>query len=221
MSYPRKTVAAIVGTALAGIATVVITVATIATLNVTNLTSVNTTSTRAVIGTLTVTSTATMPGALTNSYSLFTTGNLLATSTFSAQAANVTTTLAVGGASTMTGAVAANGGLTFTQATGTTSFTIPAAGSPLKGLYRTTSAIDVQSMAIGSVTSSAVALTGSVGDHCTAEAISGDYRSPTSTGLVQCKMTGTNTATLYFSNVSSTAAFDAGMSTFSLLNFVF
>lgn len=201
--------AAVIGalTVLAGIVAVSI--------NATTGTFTNLAATNATTTNLVVTGSASLPGTLTATVPTFTTGNLLATSTFSAQVANVTSTLAVGGVSSLAG-------ITFTQATGTTSFAIPAAGSPLKGLYRTTASINVDSMAAAQSTSSAVTLTGAaVGDHCGVDVTLGDYWSTTSTGWVRCKITATNTATLYFSNVSGTAAFDAGTSSFSILDFAF
>lgn len=94
---------------------------------------------------------------------------------------------------------------------------IGTSGTTIDGHYRASSSINVDSIAANSATTSAVTVTGAgTSDHCAVEVVSGDFLSTTSTGMVGCKFTSTNTATVYFRNVSSTAAFDAGTSVFSV-----
>ncbi len=90
-------------------------------------------------------------------------------------------------------------------------------GTVITKHLRTAATINVESIAASSATTSAVTLTGAtVAGDCKVEVVSGDFLSSTSTGNVDCKFTAADTATLYFRNTSSTAAFDAASSVFSV-----
>ena len=91
-------------------------------------------------------------------------------------------------------------------------------GTKIDGHYRTTASINVNSLAGGGTTSSAVTLNGAAtGDHCVVSVTGGDFISgSTSTGIVRCVITASNTATLYFYNATTSAAFNPATSTFSL-----
>lgn len=95
-------------------------------------------------------------------------------------------------------------------------------GTAITKVVRATANVDVQSMAANGTTSTNVTLTGAaVGDECVVSVTAGDYLSTTSTGLVACRISATNNALLIFRNTSSTAAFDAGASTFSVKSTAF
>lgn len=91
-------------------------------------------------------------------------------------------------------------------------------GTKIDGHYRTTSSINVSSIASGAATTSQVTLNGAAtGDHCDVKPTDGDFLyGSTSTASVRCKVTASNTVTLYFLNATTTAAFDPSTSTFSI-----
>jgi len=90
-------------------------------------------------------------------------------------------------------------------------------GTTIDKIVRTVATVDVASIAANSATSSNVTLTGaSVGDECVVSVTAGDFLSTTSTGIVVCKISAADNALLIYRNVSSTAAFNAGASTFSV-----
>jgi len=94
---------------------------------------------------------------------------------------------------------------------------IGTSGTLIEAHYRTTQAVNVDSMGAGQSTTTNVTLTGVVvGDHVDVKVTAGDFLSTTSTGLVFGKVTEADTVQLIFRNNTSTAAFDAGMSTFSV-----
>lgn len=90
-------------------------------------------------------------------------------------------------------------------------------GTIIDGHYRTTLAVNPQSIAANGSTTTVMTLTGTVaGDHCDVNVTDGDLLSTTSTARLSCRITATSTATVFYFNVSSTAAFDAGTSTLSV-----
>lgn len=101
----------------------------------------------------------------------------------------------------------------------TASLTVGSGGTAIDKLLIGSYTINVDSMGAGQATSSPQTLTGaSTGDTCEVTVSAGDYESTTSTGRVRCRITATNTATLYFWNSTPTSAFDAGASTFKVLS---
>lgn len=88
-------------------------------------------------------------------------------------------------------------------------------GTAIVAHYSAQSTVNPQSIAANSATTSAVTVTGAVTtDLCKVGVVSGDFVGTTSTGLLSCLVTSTSTATIYYRNVSSTAAFDAGSNVF-------
>lgn len=82
---------------------------------------------------------------------------------------------------------------------------------------RTTLTVDPDSIAANSATTSAVTLTGATtNDHCLVSGLSGDLTGSTSTAVLNCVITASNTATVYYRNVSSTAAYNAGSAVLSI-----
>jgi hypothetical protein len=97
------------------------------------------------------------------------------------------------------------------------SLTVGTSGSAQDLNARTTFTVDPDSIAANSVTSSAVTLTGAAaGDHCSVSGLYGDLTGSTSTAVLNCVITGSNTATVYYRNVSSTAAYNAGSAVLSI-----
>ncbi len=91
-------------------------------------------------------------------------------------------------------------------------------GTVITKHVRTTASVNVNSIAAGGSTSTNITLTGAaVGGQCTANSTAGDLISTTSTlaGL-PCRITATDTATVYFYNATATSAFDPGTSTISV-----
>lgn len=95
-------------------------------------------------------------------------------------------------------------------------------GTVITKHVRTTATVNPDSIGAMQATSSVVTLTGATtsGD-CKVSTVSGDFLSTTSTAIVACKFTAADTATLYFRNVSTTAAFDAATSVFSVQSWAY
>jgi len=118
---------------------------------------------------------------------------------------SLTGDLTVAGATTQTGLLTAG------------SLKIGSAGTASDLMVRTTLTVDPASIAANSVTSSAVTLTGAgTSDHCSVAGLSGDLTGSTSTAVLNCVITATDTATVYYRNVSSTAAYNAGSAVLSI-----
>lgn len=94
---------------------------------------------------------------------------------------------------------------------------ISSSGTTIDKHVRTTFTVNPDSIAASSATTSAVVLTGAgANDHCAVNSLSGDILSTTSTAMLNCRITAADTATVYYRNVSSTAAFDGGSSVLSI-----
>lgn len=91
-------------------------------------------------------------------------------------------------------------------------------GTTINKHVRTTANVDVQSMGAGQSTSTNVALSGAaVGDTCFAQSTAGDLIGTTSTlASLPCRVTATDTATVYFYNATGTSSFNPGASTISV-----
>lgn len=99
----------------------------------------------------------------------------------------------------------------------TVGISIGVGGTRIDGHFRTTVSVNPDSIAANGATTTAVTLTGvSSGDHCDVSVTAGDLMGTTSTAMLDCKVTASNVATVYYRNVSSTAAYDAGISTLSV-----
>ena len=97
------------------------------------------------------------------------------------------------------------------------SLKIGTSGTTIDGHFRTTASVNADSIAANGSTTTVMTLTGAgTADHCDVDVTAGDLLSTTSTARVACRITATNTATVYYFNTSSTAAFDAGTSTLSV-----
>lgn len=99
----------------------------------------------------------------------------------------------------------------------TVGIAIGVGGTRITGHYRATLAVDPQSIAANGSTTTVMTVTGaSTGGHCNVNVTSGDLDGTTSTARLTCRVTAADTATVYYYNTSSTAAFDAGNSTLSV-----
>lgn len=97
------------------------------------------------------------------------------------------------------------------------SLTVGSAGTASDLMVRTTLTVDPASIAANSATTSAVTLTGAgTSDHCSVAGLSGDLTGSTSTAVLNCVITASDVATVYYRNVSSTAAYNAGSSVLSI-----
>jgi hypothetical protein len=95
--------------------------------------------------------------------------------------------------------------------------TVGSAGTASDLMVRTTLTVDPASIAASAATSSDVTLTGAgTSDHCYVSGLSGDLTGSTSTAVLSCVVTASNVATVYYRNVSSTAAYNAGSSVLSI-----
>jgi len=89
-------------------------------------------------------------------------------------------------------------------------------GTTMDGAYRSTLTVNPDSIAANGATTTVVTVTGAAAsDHCGVNVLSGDLDGTTSTVRLSCRA-GTNNATVYYRNTSSTAAFDAGSSVLSV-----
>lgn len=105
----------------------------------------------------------------------------------------------------------------FALVAATVGISIGVGGTRIDGHYRATLTVNPDSIAANGATTSQVTVTGAAsGDHCDVAATSGDIMGTTSTAVLTCRVTASNTATVYYRNVSSTAAFDAGTSVLSI-----
>ena len=94
---------------------------------------------------------------------------------------------------------------------------IGAGGSRITGHYRATLAVNPQSIAANGSTTTVMTVTGATtGGHCDVDVTDGDLDGTTSTARLSCRITAADTATVYYRNTSSTAAFDAATSTLSV-----
>jgi len=117
----------------------------------------------------------------------------------------------------LTGNLSVAGTMSGTGAVTVGSLIVGSAGTAQDLGVRTTLTVDPDSIAANSVTSSAVTLTGAAaGDHCSVSGLYGDLTGSTSTAVLNCMITGSNTATVYYRNVSSTAAYNAGSAVLSI-----
>lgn len=111
----------------------------------------------------------------------------------------------------LSGTLSVTGGVT----AGT--LTVGSAGTASDLMVRTTLTVDPASIAASAATSSDVTLTGAgTSDHCYVSGLSGDLTGSTSTAVLSCVVTASNVATVYYRNVSSTAAYNAGSSVLSI-----
>lgn len=111
----------------------------------------------------------------------------------------------------LSGTLSVTGGVT----AGT--LTVGSAGTASDLMVRTTLTVDPASIAASAATSSDVTLTGAgTSDHCYVSGLSGDLTGSTSTAVLSCVVTASNVATVYYRNVSSTAAYNAGASVLSI-----
>jgi len=93
---------------------------------------------------------------------------------------------------------------------------IGSTGTTIASHYRSTLSVNPDSIAANGATTTVVTVTGAVaGSHCGVNATAGDLLSTTSTVHLACRA-GTDSATVFYRNTSSTAAFDAGTSTLSV-----
>lgn len=114
-------------------------------------------------------------------------------------------------------ALAAGVAVLSVAAASVTTLSIGSGGTAIDKIVRTTATVDVSPIPAVSATTTPVTLTGaSVNDDCDVTVLSGDYLSTTSTGRVSCRITATNTATVYFLNTAVTSSFDAASSVFAV-----
>lgn len=110
-----------------------------------------------------------------------------------------------------------SGTLSVTGAVTAGTLTTGSAGTASDLMVRTTLTVDPASIAASAATSSDVTLTGAgTSDHCSVAGLSGDLTGSTSTAVLNCMITAANTATVYYRNVSSTAAYNAGSAVLSI-----
>jgi len=90
-------------------------------------------------------------------------------------------------------------------------------GTVITKHLRTTVDVNPQSIAANGATTTAVTLSGAtVGDHVSLSVTAGDLMGTTSTAMLSGRVTASDVVTIYYRNSSSTAAFDAGLSTISV-----
>lgn len=105
----------------------------------------------------------------------------------------------------------------FAAIAATVGLVIGVGGTRITGHYRASLAVNPESIAANGATTTVMTVTGAATtSHCNVGVTSGDLLSTTSTARLTCKFTAADTATVYYINTSSTAAFDAATSTVSV-----